>query len=296
MDGLIVIDKPAGPTSHDVVRRMRRLLKERSIGHTGTLDPMATGVLALVIGRATRLAKFLSASDKSYDAVVALGVSTDTYDADGEQVGVKHDGPLPSRGEIETALNAFRGTFMQTPPAYSAKKIGGERSYKLARQGSQPSQLATVPVTARVDVVAVRGAEVTLRIDSSAGFYVRSLAHDLGEHLGTGAHLSALRRTRVGDFTLAGATSLEAVEQDPDEAAGFIIPMAQLLPGFPAIVLNAEGVLRASHGRDLRPVDVEHGRLTVQPVCRLVDRDGGLVGIGEPSDAPGFLHPSIVLM
>ncbi len=296
MNGVLVIDKPAGPTSHDVVQRMRRLLKERSIGHTGTLDPMATGVLALVIGRATRLAKFLSASDKSYEAVVTLGVSTDTYDAEGDPIGAAYHGPLPSRGEIENALDAFQGTFMQTPPAYSAKKIGGERSYKLARLGSDRAPLASVSVTAHVEVLEVRGADVTLRVDSSAGFYVRSLAHDLGRRLGTGGHLSALRRTRAGEFTLAGAASLDAIDQDPDEAAGFVIPMAQLLPTLPAVVLNAEGVLRASHGRDLRPADLERGGLVFQRVCRLVDRDGGLIGIGEPADAPGLLHPSIVLM
>jgi len=302
LDGLIVIDKPAGPTSHDVVQRMRRILKERSIGHTGTLDPMATGVLALVLGRATRLAKFLSASDKSYEAVVTLGQCTDTYDADGEPVGASHQGPLPTRAAIEAALSEFRGTFQQQPPAYSAKKIDGERSYKLARNASlrkrsDPKQLAAVEVTARtVEVIALTGADLTLRVDCSAGFYVRSLAHDLGERLGTGGHLSALRRTRVGDFALAAAMSLDAAEQDPDEAASFVIPMAQLLPGFPAVVLNAEGVLRASHGRDVRPADVERGERAAQPYCRLLDRDGGLVGIGEPATAPGLLHPSIVLM
>ena len=297
MDGLFVVDKPAGPTSHDVVQRMRRILKERSIGHTGTLDPMATGVLALVLGRATRLAKFLSASDKSYEAVVTLGQCTDTYDADGEAVGATHQGPLPTRAEIEAALSEFQGTFPQRPPAYSAKKIGGERSYKLARLGSEPRQLAAVEVTARaVEVIGLTGADVRLRLDCSAGFYVRSLAHDLGERLGTGGHLSALRRTRVGDFDLTAAMSLDAAEQDPDEAASFIIPMAQLLPAFPAVVLNAEGVLRASHGRDLRPSDVERGERAAGPYCRLLDGEGGLVGIGEPGTTPGLLHPSIVLM
>ena len=298
VNGVLVIDKPSGPTSHDVVQRMRRLLKERSIGHTGTLDPMATGVLALVIGRATRLAKFLSACDKSYDAVVTLGVSTDTCDAQGESVGTAYDGPLPSRAEIEHALDAFRGTFLQSPPAYSAKKVGGERSYRLARRGDDPKPLAPVSVTARVDLTALDGNDVSLRIHSSAGFYVRSLAHDLGQRLGTGAHLSALRRTSAGDFRLDAATTLDAIEQDADEAASFVIPMAQLLPEFPAVVLNAEGVMRASHGRDLRPADLERGGTGAAGgrMCRLLDRDGGLVGIAEPSGAPGFLHPSIVLM
>jgi tRNA pseudouridine55 synthase len=312
MNGILVVDKPAGPTSHDVVRRMRKVLNERSVGHTGTLDPMATGVLVLVLGRATRLAKFLSAGDKAYDATVTLGVSTDTYDAEGEPVGARHSGALPSRGEIDAALNAFRGTFLQQPPAYSAKKIGGERSYKLARSGTGLSRAPhgevrpqPVSVTARaIEVLVVRGAEVTLQVECSAGFYVRSLAHDLGQRLGTGAHLSALRRTRSGEFTLAGAYTLDmAVEQDPDEIAGFIIPMGQALSAFPSAVLTSEGVLRASHGRDLTPADVERAPSTRDPApatppayVRLLDRDGGLVGIAEPAATPGLLHPSIVLV
>src|SRR5262252_88967 len=133
MDGLLIIDKPAGPTSHDVVARMRRALGERRIGHTGTLDPAATGVLPLVVGRATRLARFVGASSKSYEAVVRLGVATDTADAAGLPIGPPHDGPLPSRDAIDRALSEFRGTFLQRPPAYSAKKVAGTRSYALAR-------------------------------------------------------------------------------------------------------------------------------------------------------------------
>src|SRR5436309_15853724 len=136
MDGVLVIDKPVGLTSHDVVARARRILRERRVGHTGTLDPAATGVLPLVIGRATRLARFLSASDKSYDAVVVLGMASDTGDATGTPIGSPHQGPLPSRDAIDHALDAFRGTFMQQPPAYSAKKIEGKRSYTLARAGN----------------------------------------------------------------------------------------------------------------------------------------------------------------
>ena len=137
MDGLLIVDKPAGPTSHDVVARVRRALGVRRIGHTGTLDPAATGVLPLVLGRATRLARFLSASDKAYEAVVHLGVATDTNDAEGAAAGPSYQGPLPSREVIDRALDAFRGTFLQQPPAYSAKKIDGQRSYRLARAASR---------------------------------------------------------------------------------------------------------------------------------------------------------------
>src|SRR5437762_251006 len=139
MDGLLVVDKPAGPTSHDVVARVRRILKERGVGHTGTLDPAATGVLPLVLGRATRLARFLSASDKTYEAAIHLGVSTDTADADGTPVGTPYAGALPSRDAIDRALDGFRGSFLQEPPQYSAKKIGGKRSYTLARAAAAGS-------------------------------------------------------------------------------------------------------------------------------------------------------------
>ena len=219
MDGLLIIDKPAGPTSHDVVSRMRRLLREKRIGHTGTLDPMATGVLLLVVGRATRLSQFLIASDKSYEAVVRLGFATDTADAEGQPVGPVSRAALPPRETIEAALDEFRGTFMQQPPAFSAKKIDGTRSYKLARAAAADARLkpsgdenlpAPASVTAHaIDIVSADGDSVTLRVDCSAGFYVRSLAHDLGQRLGIGGHLAALRRTRSGDFTLEQAISMD---------------------------------------------------------------------------------------
>src|SRR5258708_2382874 len=191
MDGLLVIDKPAGPTSHDVVARMRRVLREKRIGHTGTLDPMATGVLLLVLGKATRLAKFLTTSEKSYDAVVRLGFATETADALGTAIGTVHDGAMPSREAIDAALDEFRRTFMQQPPAFSAKKIDGQRSYKLARNArlkpsrSDPRDLpdrrdlpdppalpARCSVTTnRLEIVSIEADRVTLRVDCSAGFY-----------------------------------------------------------------------------------------------------------------------------
>src|SRR5881394_3101585 len=184
MDGLLIVDKPAGPTSHDVVARLRRALRETRIGHTGTLDPLATGVLVLVVGKATRLAKFLSASDKSYDAVIRLGFATDTADAQGQPIGEISD-RVPSRDEIESALDAFRGTFLQQPPAFSAKKIDGQRSYTLARaartshpapshpapsdQSDRPALPAPVSVTTtRIDIVSTDADSVTLQVDCSA--------------------------------------------------------------------------------------------------------------------------------
>ena len=217
LDGLLVVDKPSGPSSHDVVARVRRALGERRIGHTGTLDPLATGVLLLVLGRATRLARFLTARTKTYDAVVRLGVATDTYDADGTPVGPAHAGAWPDAEAVARALDAFRGTFAQQPPAFSAKKVGGVRSYQAARQhAARPDAAVPLPApvsvtTYALDVIEQADALLTLRVVCSAGFYVRALAHDLGAALGCGAHLVGLRRTETSGFTLDDALPLAAV-------------------------------------------------------------------------------------
>ena len=313
MDGLLVIDKPAGPTSHDVVLRARRFLRERRAGHTGTLDPIATGVLPLVLGRATRLARFLSASDKAYEAVVVLGYATDTGDSSGRPVGAHEppgSAPRLSRDVIERTLDEFRGTFLQQPPVYSAKKIGGKRSHRLARAASPPSppgasvptgdlrpSLAEVTVH-RLDLVGIEDTRVTLSLDCSAGFYVRSLAHDLGERLGTGAHLAELRRIRSGDYALDDAIALDAAERDPAAAASRVVPLSRMLSRLPAIALTAEGVRRARHGRDLGPVDASESRIAApDPLSfvRLFDASGELIGIAQPTGASGLLHPFVVL-
>jgi tRNA pseudouridine55 synthase len=319
MDGLLVVDKPAGPTSHDVVARMRRTLHETRIGHTGTLDPMATGVLLLVVGKATRLAKFLNASDKSYEAVIRFGFATDTADAQGRPLGPVSDRAMPSREAIETALDAFRGTFLQQPPAFSAKKIKGQRSYKLARDArlkpsrsedpvhpadpAHPALPAPTSVTVHaIRIVSLDGDHVTLSLDCSAGFYVRSLAHDLGERLGVGAHLAALRRTRTGDFGLERALALDAAQSDPQRAAGALVPLASMLPALPAVILTTGGVSRVAHGQDIRPEDHQRSGLNSQvsslrpePFVRLLDSRGDLLAIAEATGA-GFLHPSVVLV
>jgi tRNA pseudouridine55 synthase len=328
LDGLLVVDKPVGPSSHDVVARARRALGERRIGHTGTLDPEASGVLALLVGRATRLAQFLSADDKSYDAVVRLGVATNTYDAAGQPAGPRYGGVLPSREAIDAALDAFRGPFLQQPPAYSAKKVGGHPSYKLARRadrrraedgtaaetGAAPNTLAPAAVsTSRLEIVQFNGDCLSLCIDCSAGFYVRALAHDLGERLGTGGHLAALRRTRSGDATLAHAIPLNALEDAAhgrDQAAAALVPLSRMLPHLPAIVLTAQGVEHAGHGLLLGAHDIEGSPLEyLQPVedevrpassgpvlVRLQDSQGNLLGVARPAHASGLLHPFVVLM
>jgi len=301
MDGLLVIDKPVGPTSHDVVARVRRLLGERRIGHAGTLDPAASGLLPLVIGRATRLVRFLSGADKHYEAALRLGIETDTYDAAGHPVGEPYEGPLPTFDAVTRAVQSFRGSFSQQPPAFSAKKIGGKRSHQLARVHARRAAAPTVvpaPATVTlhdIDIVCVEGSLVSLTLGCSAGFYVRSLAHDLGARLGTGAHLAALRRTAIGGLRVVDALPLEAAERDPALALTRLVPMRALLPDLPAGVLTEEGVKRAAHGRDLRPVDFRL-RADGGGFVRLFDGSGELVGIGSPGALPGTLHPSIVLM
>lgn len=322
MDGLLIVDKPTGPTSHDVVARVRRTLRERRVGHTGTLDPMASGVLPLVLGRATRLARFLSGSDKTYEAEIRLGVSTDTCDALGRPVGDPRVGPWPELPAIDAALHRFRGTFLQQPPAFSARKIEGRRSYALARRARAAGSSAAAgenrgaaervaaaavlpapsPVTVHaLDLLGADGPIVRLRVVCSAGFYVRSLAHDLGDALGTGAHLSALRRTATGEITIADAVALAELESASFEAArNAVVPIDSMLPGMPAVTLAPDAVKRAISGRDIGPPDVAGGleALTGRTSAhvRLLDPHGRLVGISEPSGTPGLLHPAVVLM
>jgi tRNA pseudouridine55 synthase len=310
MDGLLVIDKPAGPTSHDVVARLRRVLGERRIGHTGTLDPGASGVLPLVLGRATRLARFLSAGNKQYEAVVRFGVTTDTYDADGTPTAGVAAGRVPTREEIEATLDAFRGTFLQQPPGYSAKKIDGRRSYSLARARTLAHAALLAPIAAdpprslpdpvsvtahRVDIVGVAADCVTLHVECSAGFYVRSLAHELGVRLAVGAHLAALRRTASAGLTIADALALEVAERSRDEALAAIVPLDRMLPGLASVVLTDAGVERATHGRDIRAAEVTTGPQPGTGPIRLIDQRGQLIGIAEPAATPGLLHPSVVL-
>jgi tRNA pseudouridine55 synthase len=331
MDGLLVVDKPAGPTSHDVVARVRRVLRERRIGHTGTLDPTATGVLPLVIGRATRLARFLSGSDKVYEATVRLGFATDSGDAAGTPIGAPFQGALPTRATIEQALEPFRGTFLQQPPVYSAKKIGGTRSYALARQAARdkagtadqpagpaqslepalpasPAVPAPVQVTAHaIEILDCAADTVTIRVRCTAGFYIRSLAHDLGERLGVGAHLVALCRTSAGSFTLDQAVTLSALEGDDGIAVTLqaLVPLERMLPAFPACVLSTDGVRHAAQGRDLSAIDFMDDGIADYRVervgseaahVRLVGPDGALVALAIPSSRPGVLHPAIVLV
>jgi tRNA pseudouridine55 synthase len=302
MDGLLVVDKPVGPTSHDIVQRTRKLLREPRIGHTGTLDPLASGVLPLVVGRATRLAQFLGGGRKEYFARIILGVSTDTRDALGKPQGERYEGPFPSRDAVDRALDLFRGAFLQQPPAFSAKKVDGHRSHRLARSKPEATLLpAAVQVsTETIEVTAADGQDVELRIVCSAGFYVRSLAHDLGEALGTGAHLTALRRTAACGVTLADAVSIAELEAGGRErAAGHVVPLERMLQTLPRLELTLEGTRWAAKGREIGPAQAAGAMpvgLGADDRVRLFDLDGRLLGIAKPSGGSDLLRPVVVLM
>jgi len=209
LNGVIVVDKPAGWTSHDVVAKARRILGERSIGHLGTLDPMATGVLPLVVGRMTRLCQFYSSSEKAYQGTIRLGVATDTYDGDGDPVGPAQDVNVTLE-EIRAVVSGFVGFIQQTPPSFSAKKIKGVPAYKLARK-KQEVELKPVEVEVKeFTVLGLNGDLVDFRCRVSSGTYVRSLAHELGQKLGIGAHLASLRRTAVAEFAIEEVDELLA--------------------------------------------------------------------------------------
>jgi tRNA pseudouridine55 synthase len=319
MDGVLIIDKPQGITSHDVVAIARRALGEKRIGHTGTLDPLATGVLPLACGRATRLVRFLTASEKTYDASILFGLTTDTLDITGTETS--RSGLAPSREAVVEALASLTGEYLQMPPAYSAKKVGGRRAYEMARR-DEPVVLTAVPVrVSKLELLefeddpsttlgasrsTLLGTRCRIVLTSSPGFYVRSLVRDLGERCGTGACLEALRRTRSGEFTIEEATSLDALvnpnPQSPSpnpeiDLESLLIPMEKLLSDFPAVTVTTEGLSRVSHGQQVRASDLV-GSAPLGPAewVRLLDGGGALVGLGTPQAATGSLHPEVVLI
>ncbi len=309
MNGALIVDKPAGPTSHDVVALARRAIGISRIGHTGTLDPLATGVLPLVVGRATRLAQFLSSDEKEYVAGVRLGSATPTYDAEDRVVRDLDGRPIqlkPTQGSsvdeaaFREVLPEFSGTFWQVPPPFSAKKIGGTPAYLLARLQKEV-EVKPVRVTVRaLDVLRFADGLATVRVVSSSGFYVRSLAHDIGQRLGCGAHLESLRRTRAGEFGLASATPLDTIQREGTEALARLIPMTELLSTLPHVVVNDRGARRAAHGNALAAADLRDADLAVPPSAapgpiRVLDAGGALLAIGQ-AGAGGLLQPVVVLV
>jgi len=302
IDGLLVIDKPAGLTSHDVVQRVRKLLAIRRVGHGGTLDPDATGVLLVAAGRATRFFPFLSRENKVYEGRIRLGVATDTYDASGRPVS-EECRDLPVLGKLAPAMRAFEGEILQVPPRYSAKKLGGKPVYKLARADEEFTLEPSTVTVARFDLKAYRPPFVDFEVECSAGTYIRSLAHDLGRSLGCGAHLATLRRTSVGPYTLSSAVPLADLEEAAatGDAAKHILPLERLLPWAPAATVLAEAEVRVRNGSPLEP-----GHLVAFPsgppqisaetsLVRLFSGSGKLLALARPSPDGAKLHPFLVI-
>jgi tRNA pseudouridine55 synthase len=293
VDGVIVVDKPREWTSHDVVNKMRRFAGTRKVGHLGTLDPGATGVLPLVIGRATRLAQFYTRNDKIYEGVIHFGYSTDTYDGDGQRVSEEVPVTL-DRAALESVLDRFRGEITQTPPAVSAKKIAGVPAYALARK-HQPVELEPVQVQIySLELLSLDQNEAAVRVHCSAGTYLRSIAHDAGQILGCGAFLKSLRRTVSGDFKIESARTLEQLAElaQADRLTEALIPAAQLLPEFPVETVDSITATQIRNGRDFRTSPF-HPRQGARYV-KAVSTHGDLVAIGE-ARLPHLYHPVLVL-
>lgn len=275
LNGVLPVDKPTGPTSHDIVGAARRALRERRIGHTGTLDPFASGLLLLCIGPATRLAEYLTALPKSYEATVRLGAATTTDDHAGEVIECSEAWRDLSEARIADAFAALRGEILQVPPRYSAKRVGGQRMYEAARRGEEV-EIAPTPVTVhRLDVVEIALPEVRIEVDCSSGTYIRAIARDAGARLGIGGHLTALRRTRVGDFDVADAIPADHLD-DSARVAAALLPPAAAVRHLPAVPIGAELLAPIRNGR---AVDVDSAPAD-GPIAML-DAEGTLIAIGE---------------
>lgn len=254
MNGLLVVDKPGGMTSHDVVDRLRRITGERSIGHLGTLDPMATGVLPLLMGKFTRLAQYFSSAEKCYSGAIRLGFATDTWDAEGQAAAPDcwpEFADTITLDAVRAVAAGYKGEMEQMPPPFSAKKVGGKTAYKLARAG-KPVELKPAKINiASFEILALDGAEAEFDLCISSGGYVRSIANELGQILGCGAHLSRLRRTRAGVFTIAEAHTLEALQAaapNPDSLDALTIHPRNLLPEMPSVSADEHVLGRLRNG------------------------------------------------
>lgn len=303
MDGVLIIDKPAGWTSHDVVAKVRNLTRIKKVGHTGTLDPFATGVLALTLGRATRLTNHFISSDKVYRGVMRFGFATTTFDLDGDPVG-EDSKPVLDESRLTEMFSRYQGRILQTLPPFSAKKVQGKPMYAYARQGVE-LQPATKEVTIKsLKLLSANGSEAEFELECGAGTYARSLAHDIGKEYGCGAHLVRLCRIKSGEFDIGLATPLRCGEefQTKEFLLNRVIPLQQLLCEKPMIVISAGDREKILHGMDLN-------LLTSSPQSeefRLMDEHGSLVAIGKrvqafvsPVEQPAHwvrIHPSINFM
>jgi tRNA pseudouridine55 synthase len=321
MDGILIIDKPAGITSHDVVARCRRILQTKRIGHTGTLDPFATGVMVILVGQATRLAQFLDKDEKEYEAVVRLGFETDTGDKTGELRNMNYELRGISAAKIENALEDFRGDIWQTPPMFSAKKVAGKKLYELARQGIE---IERKPIAVKIYELEMKiGGELpikhrillnkerepqkesphyfelptlnfALHVRCSAGTYIRTLAEDIGKKLETGAHLAALRRTHAGKFDVKNSVTLEKLEEivAADKLDKIKIPMNQAVSHLPEIKLSNEDTAKIKNGVRL---NVDLTTVTDKDFVRLTENEN-LIAVAIYDKGEKTVRPKVVLL
>jgi len=301
MDGILVIDKPAGPTSHDVVSKVRRILRTKKVGHTGTLDPFATGVLVVLVGKATRLAQFLDKDVKTYEAVIQFGAETDTGDKTGTPTveSEMEDEELVAFVETvdwEAVLAKFRGAMMQTPPMYSAKKVDGRKMYELARRGEEIERKPVLVTIHDLEVLQDRSgiplSALRIRVDCSAGTYIRTLAEDIGRHVDVGAHLIALRRTRAGSFDISQSITPDELESLDDPTVK-LLPVDAAVAHLPAIDLARDRIEKTRNGLSTR---VDRSDLTSGDFVRMIASGTGLIAVGVFDGAEGSVRPKVVLI
>jgi len=302
-DGILIVDKPEGLTSHDVVARLRRILKTKRIGHTGTLDPFATGVLVMLVGKATRLAQFLDKDKKEYQATIRFGFETDTGDVSGSPKRIQNSKFKIQNEKIEEALKDFRGEIEQTPPMYSAKKVAGKKLYELARKGIEierkPVKITIYEIekmeNGKWKMENGKTFDVKIRVACSAGTYVRTLAEDIGKKLEVGAHLSALRRTCAGQFDLSKAVTIEELEEivSKDKLGEVMISMNDALAHLPKVVLNEVEIKNAQNGKKLKFEDTE---IKDNQAVRMIDEAKNLIAVGFYDKQQKSVQPRIVMI
>jgi tRNA pseudouridine55 synthase len=291
MNGVLIIDKPSGLTSHDVVNRVRRILQQRSVGHLGTLDPLATGVLPLVTGSLTRLAQFYTASPKTYEGEIRFGFATDTYDAQGQAISpMQSVNPQPE--QVKALATRFHGVIEQMPPPFSAKKIQGVPAYKLARK---KKEVVLKPVRVEImefEILAVEADRARFRARVASGTYMRSVAHEMGQHLGCGAHLASLRRTAAAEFEISDACTLEQMQDAAQKHAveDLFVHPRKLLPSLPSVTADEPTAARIRSGRSVNLPELSRAR-QVKVFCGQKD----LIAIATRV-AGTLFHPKIVLM
>jgi tRNA pseudouridine55 synthase len=291
LNGVIVVDKPSGWTSHDVVAKMRNIVGERSIGHLGTLDPMATGVLVLVIGKMTRLCQFYEHSEKAYEGTIRLGFATDTYDADGDPAGPPQEVKV-TREDIQGVAAGFVGRIQQVPPPFSAKKVKGVPAYKLARK-KQDVELKAVEVEVKeFAILGLDGGFLSFSSRVSSGTYLRSLAHEIGQKLGCGAHLASLRRTAVAEFLLADAHTIDQVAKAVGQGclAELLVHPRRVLPDIPCVTADEDTVGKIRHGRAVNLAEFSKSKWV-----KVFAGQSNLICLASRV-AGSLFHPKVVLL